>query len=287
MFNPTEVVIDAFEAHLRHAYTSTYTTLEPSYPGIISYVSRMALEIIANSDAPYHDFNHTMSVTLVGQEMLKGKHLREGGVSPLDWLHFTISLLCHDIGYVRGICKNDRGGRYVINTARETVAVPPGATDAALTPYHVERGKIFVRERFANNPVIDADIICANIEFTQFPVPAENAKGAGPSYPDLLRAADLIGQMADPQYMRRISALYREFQETGAAEKLGYQNAASLREAYPSFFWTMVRPYIDDGLRYLNMTQNGKQWIANLYAHVFAEEHDLPSLGPERVIAAV
>ena len=86
MFNPTEVVIDAFETQLRNAYLSTYTTLEPSYPGIISYVSRMALEIIANSDAPYHDFNHTMGVTLVGQEMLKGKHLREGGVSPQDWL---------------------------------------------------------------------------------------------------------------------------------------------------------------------------------------------------------
>jgi hypothetical protein len=285
MFNPTEVVIDAFEAHLRHAYLSTYTTLEPSYPGIVSYVGRMALEIISNSDAPYHDFNHTMSVTLVGQEILKGKHLREGGVSPQDWLHFTISLLCHDIGYVRGICRHDRGGRYVINAERETVSVPPGATDAALTPYHVERGKIFVRERFGNNPNIDADVICANIEFTQFPVPIENTKGSGPSYPDLLRAADLIGQMADPHYMRRISALFREFQETGTADKLGCKTAADLRDAYPSFFWSMVRPHIDDGLRYLNMTQNGKQWIANLYAHVFAEENDLPSLGPERVIA--
>ena len=285
MFNPTEVVIDAFEARLRNAYVSTYTTLEPGYPGIISYVSRMALEIIANSDAPYHDFNHTMGVTLVGQEMLKGKHLREGGVSPQDWLHFTISLLCHDIGYVRGICNHDRDGRYVINAAQDTVAVAPGATDAALTPYHVERGKIFVRERFGDDPNIDAEVICTNIEYTQFPVPEENSKDSGPSYPDLLRAADLIGQMADPNYMRRISALFMEFQETGAAQKLGYQNAADLRAAYPSFFWNMVRPYIDDGLRYLGMTQNGKQWIANLYAHVFAEEHDLPSLGPERVTA--
>ena len=285
MFNPTEVVIDAFEARLRNAYVSTYTTLEPGYPGIISYVSRMALEIIANSDAPYHDFNHTMGVTLVGQEMLKGKHLREGGVSPQDWLHFTISLLCHDIGYVRGICNHDRDGRYVINAAQDTVAVAPGATDAALTPYHVERGKIFVRERFGDNPNIDAEVICTNIEYTQFPVPEENSKDSDPSYPDLLRAADLIGQMADPNYMRRISALFMEFQETGAAQKLGYQNAADLRAAYPSFFWNMVRPYIDDGLRYLGMTQNGKQWIANLYAHVFAEEHDLPSLGPERVTA--
>jgi hypothetical protein len=45
---------------------------------------------------------------LVGQEVLRGKHLREGGISPRDWLHFIISLLCHDIGYVRGISMNDR-----------------------------------------------------------------------------------------------------------------------------------------------------------------------------------
>ena len=287
MFNPTEVVIDAFEVQLRNAYTSTYTTLEPNIPGIISYVSRMALEIISNSDAPYHDFNHTMGVTLVGQEMLKGKHLREGGVSPRDWLHFTISLLCHDIGYVRGICRHDRDGRYVINADQETVTVAPGATDAALTPHHVERGKIFVRERFDNNPNIDAEVICSNIEYTQFPVPECNRGDSGPSYPDLLRAADLIGQLADPHYMRRISALFMEFQETGTAAKLGYRSAADLRAAYPAFFWTMVRPYIDDGLRYLSMTQNGKQWIANLYAHVFAEEHDLPSLGPERMTVVV
>jgi len=221
----------------------------------------------------YRDFNHTLGVTLVGQQILKGKHLREGGVSPQDWLHFTTSLLCHDIGYIRGICQHDRGGRYLINTVREAVAVPTGGTDAALTPYHVERGKIFVRERFGDNPNIDAEVICANIEFTQFPVPAENAKSSGPSYPDLIRAADLNGQMAAPNYMRRISTLFREFQETGT----------DLREDYPSFFWTMVRPYISDGLRYLNMTQNGKKWIANLYAHVFAEEHNLPSLGPERM----
>ena len=284
MFNPTEVVIDAFEERLRAAYSSTYSNLEPGYPGIIAFVGRMALELIANSDAPYHDVNHTISVTLVGQEILKGKHLRDGGISPRDWLNFTISLLCHDIGYVRGICKHDRDGRYVINAANETVALPPGATDAALTPHHVERGKIFVQERFADNPLIDAEAICNNIEYTQFPVPEAKSNGGGFDFPGLLRSADLIGQMADPNYMRKISALFLEFQETGTNAKLGYRTAADLRASYPTFFWTMVRPYIDDGLRYLGMTQEGKQWVANLYAHVFVEEHDLPSLGAERVI---
>jgi hypothetical protein len=36
----------------------------------------------------------------------------------------------------------------------------------------------------------------------------------------------------------------------------------------------MVAPYIRDGLRHLSVTQEGKQWIANLYAHVFTVEHD-------------
>ena len=73
MFNPTAVVIDAFVNELRKGYVSTYTNLELDYPGIIDYVGHMALELIANSDAPYHDLGHTMCVTLVGQEVLRGQ----------------------------------------------------------------------------------------------------------------------------------------------------------------------------------------------------------------------
>lgn len=283
MFNPTEVVIGAFEERLRQAYFSAYTNLEPNYPGIITYVANMALELIANSDAPYHDLNHTISVTLVGQEIVRGKHLREGGVTPRDWLHFIISLLCHDIGYVRGICRRDRDGRYAINADQETVSLPHGATDAALTPHHVERGKIFVRERFANNANIDVETVCANIERTQFPFPEQSKNEPAADFPDLLRAADLIGQLGDPNYMRKISALFREFQEIGMNERLGYKTPAELRAGYPKFFWAVVEPYIGEALRYLRMTQEGQQCVANLYAHVFAEEHLLPALGPERM----
>jgi hypothetical protein len=282
MFNPTAVVIDAFVAELRQGYISTYTHLEPDYPGIIDYVGRMALELIANSDAPYHDLNHTICVTLVGQEVLKGKHLRKGGVSPRDWLHFVISLLCHDIGYVRGICRDDKQGRYVTGNGTETVELAEGATDAALTPYHIERGKLFVRERFAKNRHIKVEDVCANIEYTRFPVPIENEGEAATEYPALLRASDLIGQLADLNYMRKVSALFTEFEETGMNKKLGYTNSAALRAAYPKFFWSVVTHYVDEALSNLRMTQEGKLWVANLYSHVFAEEHALPTLGSER-----
>src|SRR4029079_16088098 len=147
MFNPTQVVINAFVSELQTIYERTYTTLEPSYPGIISFVAQLALEIIATSDAAYHDVNHTIMVTLVGQEILRGRHISVGSVSPRDWLHFIIGLLCHDIGYVRGICRGDSDGQYVINLAGDKVSVPEGATDAAMTLYHVARSKLFVRER--------------------------------------------------------------------------------------------------------------------------------------------
>lgn len=53
-----------------------------------------------------------------------------------------------------------------------------------------------------------------------------------------------------------------------------------LVDAYPRFFWSTVEPYIGDALRYLNLTSEGKQRIANLYSHVFAIEHQRLTVGP-------
>jgi hypothetical protein len=273
MFNPTELLIDAFVEQLQQAYWRTYSNLQPAYPGIIGWAGRMALENIANSDALYHNVEHTIMVTLVGQEILKGKHLREGGVTPRDWLHFIISLLCHDIGYVRGVCRDDRDGIYTTGIDREMITLPPGATDASLTPYHVDRGKLFVRERFGGHAIIDAETIMANIELTRFPVPDDTDHQDTLHYPGLLRAADLIGQLSDPNHLRKFSALFYEFEETGMNKKLGYKHPTDLRNAYPAFYWRIVNRYIQEGLRHLRVTQEGKQWIANLYSHVFSVEH--------------
>ena len=275
MFNPTQVVIDGFVKELHEMYEQTYGILEPSYPGIMSFVARLSLENIARSDAAYHDVNHTIMVTLVGQEILRGRHISIGGVTPREWLHFIVSLLCHDIGYVRGVCWGDEDGRYVINAAGESISIPEGATDASLTPYHVARSKLFVRERFGKVALIHLDTseIEANIEHTRFPVPEDEQHSLTDDFPGLLRAADLIGQLADINYLRKTAALFSEFRETGRSKILKYNSAADLRANYPQFFWNAVRPYITDALRYLRVTQEGQQWIANLYANVFATEH--------------
>ena len=77
-------------------------------------------------------------------------------------------------------------------------------------------------------------------------------------------------------------ALYYEFGEIGVAEKLGCRDAADLADQYPKFFWSRVEPYIGPALRHLERTADGRLWVAQLYAHVFVEEHARSRLGPER-----
>jgi len=278
MFNATEILINHFVDLIREGYHRTYGNWKSDYQDIIAWAGSMALENIANSDALYHNVEHTILVTLVGQELLRGKHIREGGVSCEDWLHFIISLVCHDIGYVKGVCRRDRSGLYATGRGDEMAALGVGTSDAALTPYHVDRAKLFVDERFGGHKLIDAEIIKQNIELTRFPVPNAADHQDTTGYPGLVRAADLIGQLSDPRYLRKICALFYEFEETGVNKHLGYGDPGDLRKNYPKFYWNGVYPYVRDGLYYLSLTQQGKQMVANLYSNVFMVEHEDPSL---------
>jgi len=274
MFDPTKIIIDSYVERLQTNYLSIYTRLEPDFPGVLGFCGRIALESIANTDAAYHGLSHTIQVTEAGQEILRAKHISRGGVTPRDWLHVIISLLCHDIGYLRGVCLGDQETAYVKDYAGNMITLPSGATDAALTPYHVTRSQIFVRERFATSIAkLDVDFISSCIERTRFPVPQNSAYAKTDDYPGLVRAADLIGQMGDRDYLRKCAALYREFEETGAARLLNYTSPDDLRRSYPKFFWATVYPLIDDAIRYLQVTYEGRQLLNNLYANVFIEEH--------------
>ncbi len=276
MFNTTEILIDDFVRQLKTGYARTYGGLKPDYADIIGWAGHMALENLANTDALYHNIEHTINITLVGQEVLRGKHIREGGVSCEDWLHFIISLVCHDIGYVKGVCKQDRTAMSVYATGcnSETVTLPEGATSASLTPYRVDRDKLFIQERFGGHKLIDAESLKRNIELTRFPMPAVEDSQESSTYPGLVRAAALIGQLSDPRYLKKISALFYEFEEIGMNAKLGYENPGDLRAKYPRVYWESVYPYIQQALPYLGLTQQGQQILANLYANVFVIEHE-------------
>ena len=159
----------------------------------------------------------------------------------------------------------------------ETVEIPETGTNAALTPYHVDRSKLFIKERFGGKTLVDfvdPDLIASYIEMTRFPVPE------GPEYQDtssfggLLRAADFVGQIGDPNYLRKIPALFYEFEETGENERAGYKNPGHMRDNFVKFYFSQVAPYIQDAIQFLNVTQEGKLWVASLYSHVHKIEHN-------------
>src|SRR5918998_37483 len=266
MFDPTKILADALGEHLAQAYRRAFASSEPRYAEIIDEVARLVVERISGSDALYHDVQHTAFVTLVSQDILRGRLLRQT-VLPEDWLHTILAALTHDLGYVRGVCRGDHAGRYVIDVDGNTTMPPRGASDACLAPYHIERAKIAVRERFGSHEFVDAERIALSIELTRFPVPDDGDHAETDTEAGLVRAADLIGQLGDPLYPRKLNALFHEFAETGVNERLGYESPADVAEHYPAFFWGKVEPFIRDAIGYLDLTVEGRQWVATLYSH--------------------
>ncbi|MCG8366142.1 MAG: hypothetical protein MJA27_22755, partial [Pseudanabaenales cyanobacterium] len=208
-------------------------------------------------------------------------------------LNFMVSLLCHDIGYVGGVCQQDDVAqrRYVHRQVQtptsqtpETawVTLPSGATDASLTPYHVERSQLFVQENFGSYEVLDLNAIQRNIAFTQFPVPDQPAYQVTNHYPGLARAADLIGQLSDPCYLQKTVALFYEFEELGMNKKLGYCSPEDLRLGFPKFYRTQVYAYIQPALAYLQATPLGRQIVENLKANVKGVSRDEPANQPNQ-----
>ncbi len=278
MLDMRKLVIDHFVKDLSEGYTEMYSLLQPEYGKIIAWAGQLALENISNSDALYHNLDHTIMVTTVGQAILRGKHLYDGGVTPRDWLHFMLALLFHDIGYIKGVCREDSDGLYATGIDGELVGIQSHGTDVALTPYHVDRSKLFVRERFGGKLLadVDADLVASFIEMTRFPVPIDNdpERMDTRSYGGLVRASDFIGQLGDPNYLQKIPALFYEFEETGTNAKLGYKNPGDMRRRFARFYWDDIRPYLTDAMKYLKITYEGKQWVANLHSHVFNVEHN-------------
>src|SRR5690348_7058973 len=156
--------------YMRRRFGSSQTHLVEMVPSI----ARIALECIGNSDALYHNVEHTMLVTLAGHDILRGRALHMQ-TSASDYAHLIIACLTHDIGYVRGILRDDEIDGFVVDAAGNKVKLPRGASDAALLAHHVDRSKLFIMERLESSEILDAARIAHAVEGSRFPstMPAE------------------------------------------------------------------------------------------------------------------
>ena len=260
-------------AHMSRRFGSRHANLTELIPS----AARLALERIGNSDALYHNVEHTMLVTLVGYDILRGRSLLTP-TSASDYAHLLVACLFHDIGFVRGVLTGDGDDGYVVDANGGKVRLPRGSSDAALMPYHVERSKLFVMDRFVNSKLLDVNRISDAIEFTRFPISQPDARTNEEGL--LVRAANLIGQLGDPHYLRKVNALFYEFEEIGINKQFGYETPTDLRDLYPQFFFNSVSAHLQQAIRYLNVTSSGRLWIAGLYSNVFRAERGPDLSGP-------
>ncbi|MEW6164274.1 MAG: hypothetical protein AB1642_04350 [Pseudomonadota bacterium] len=149
---------------------------------------------------PYHDQGHVLEVVLCSARLLHGLHL---GGKPVDALTIDACLvgaLLHDSGYLMN-------------------ADEASGTGAQFTLTHVARGVVFAET--ALNEVLPSDLMAATgkvILATDHRPIAVMPEFETPSQwlaASITATADLIGQMANREYLERLLLLYFEFKEGG------------------------------------------------------------------------
>ena len=275
-FAPAEVVRRAFGAYLAELFAERFPGEDPARAAFLRETAERTLALLGHCDALYHDAEHTMQVTTVGQHVLRGL---DPPATPGRWMHVTVALLLHDVGYARGACAGDGAAVVTARNGRRTMP-PRGASSAWLAPWHVERSVVHVVETLVGSPHVEAARVARAVEFTRFP-PEEGRSGGSPEEDGLLvRAADLVGQLGDPRYPWKMAALYHEMAEAGQAAALGHRSPADLFEALPEFYAREVEPYLGAALASLARTPEGRAWIRRLNANVAAARDGALRPGP-------
>lgn len=190
-------------------------------------------------DARYHDFEHTLQGTLCLSSLLRGRF--QAGERPVlgrrAYELGLLAILLHDTGYLK------RRGDF-------------DGTGAKYTLTHVARSCEFAAEFLARRG-FDADEIksvqnmirCTGLDgdlaSIQFQTEEERIVGYA------LGTADLLGQMAAPDYVDKLPVLYEEFVEAarfngGNAPMVGgFASAEDLMKKTPVFWERYVRPKIE------------------------------------------
>src|SRR5947208_10320396 len=136
MITIPELVARALGSFLASDTRSRFGSSQARLAEYLPYAARLTLECIGNSDALYHNIEHTMLVTLAGHDIMMGRALLAPTL-PSDYAHLIVACLMHDIGYVRGILKGDGEDGYVIDANGSKAQLPRGSSDAALLLHHV------------------------------------------------------------------------------------------------------------------------------------------------------
>ena len=185
-------------------------------------------------DARYHDFEHTLQGTLCMGRLLRGRFLARAEPLMTDRMFRLglLAILLHDTGYLKK--RDDQEG-----------------TGAKYTVTHVERSAEFASALMEDKGFAPADIRavqnmihCTGVDaaLSIIPFGDEIERLAGFT----LGTADLLGQMAAPDYVDKLPTLFAEFDEAAHFAKgqghfiAGFSSASDLMSKTPMFWQKYV-----------------------------------------------
>ena len=192
---------------LEQAFSDTVRLFNGHYPGY------------RESNTKYHDLRHTMDVFLASARLLHGAFVEGVEFSSRTVELVLLGALFHDVGLIQ--TRDDVEG-----------------TGAKHTIGHEQRSVLFMEEYFKRHRAGNKDdirdcshmILCTTLrtQIKDIPFQSPEIELGG----KILATADLLGQMADRDYLEKLLLLYEEFQEAG----LPYDSMYDLLEKTPDFF---------------------------------------------------
>jgi hypothetical protein len=219
-------------------------------------------------DARYHDLEHTLQGTLCLSRLLRGRH--SAGAEPkLTRNMFELGLLAillHDTGYLKRV--EDVEG-----------------TGAKYTLTHVRRSAEFAATFLSAHGYIEEDIIAVqnmirctgvNVDLGAIPFTTDMERMVGCA----LGTADLLAQMAAPDYVDKLPVLYSEFNEAvrfssgQGGKSIQFKDVDDLISNTPAFWRHYVWPKVNEDFgqlyRFLNnpLPDGPNPYIAAVRANV-------------------
>jgi hypothetical protein len=187
------------------------------------------------SDTPYHDLHHACAASQATACLLDG-HLKAGLSPSVTARHFELAVaasLLHDSGFIKETGDDEgTGAKYTLTHVERSVDCA-----ARLLP---SLGLDVNEVRVVQN-AIRCTGVNANVAGLSFCTPAERYLGC------VVGTTDILSQMAAPDYLERLPALYEEYveaathaglQETGIGS---YRSVEDLMRRTRSFYQDQVR----------------------------------------------
>ena len=176
----------------------------------------------------YHDFRHTMDIVLATARLIDGRDLEKPFLPESLAAALLLAAFFHDAGYIQEEWDTSgTGAKYSREHEERSVALLAKQAEA----FDIDRSELPVLSRLIRSTDLKQD-------FEEIPFADENERLCG----SILGSADLMGQMADREYLEKLLFLYYEFREANVP---GYETEFDiLRKTHD--FYSGIRQRLDE-----------------------------------------